>query len=108
MIRQRLDQANPQHYTDIPSFIADVRKLLNNVYLYYQVCGSFTEVRYFLFLFYLFRSFSTSLTIPFVEHINKSFLAILGGHVNLQERTKIGKVFQPAAGQVAAQVQDSR
>lgn len=37
LIKIKLDFANPDHYTDISSFITDVRLLFKNVYLYYQV-----------------------------------------------------------------------
>lgn len=37
MIRDKLEMTNPEHYTDVASFIADIRRLFNNVYLFYQV-----------------------------------------------------------------------
>ncbi|XP_058823691.1 transcription intermediary factor 1-alpha isoform X2 [Topomyia yanbarensis] len=36
VIRDRLDMTNNEHYTDIPSFICDVKRLFSNVYLFYQ------------------------------------------------------------------------
>lgn len=36
MIRDKLEMSNSDHYTDIPSFISDVKRLFNNVYLFYQ------------------------------------------------------------------------
>lgn len=36
MIRDKLEMSNNDHYTDIPSFISDVKRLFNNVYLFYQ------------------------------------------------------------------------
>lgn len=36
MIRDKLEMTNPGHYTDIASFVADIRRLFSNVYLFYQ------------------------------------------------------------------------
>uniref|UniRef100_A0A336LHI4 CSON013686 protein n=1 Tax=Culicoides sonorensis TaxID=179676 RepID=A0A336LHI4_CULSO len=35
-IKDKLDPSHPMHYKEIPAFIADVKKLLNNAYLFYQ------------------------------------------------------------------------
>jgi len=35
-IRDRLDQANPERYLDVSSFIVDIKKLFTNAYLFYQ------------------------------------------------------------------------
>ena len=37
VIRTRLDPSSPNHYKDISSFIADVRLIFKNTYLFYQV-----------------------------------------------------------------------
>lgn len=36
IIREKLEMSNNDHYTDIVSFIADVKRLFDNVYLFYQ------------------------------------------------------------------------
>lgn len=38
MIRDKLEMSNSDHYVDVASFISDVKRLFNNVYLFYQNC----------------------------------------------------------------------
>lgn len=38
MIRSKVDPNSPSRYTDVESFISDVRLMFNNAYLFYRVC----------------------------------------------------------------------
>lgn len=49
VIRTRLDPSSPNHYKDISSFIADVRLIFKNTYLFYQV----SNMVWFFCLFFL-------------------------------------------------------
>ncbi|XP_058974109.1 E3 ubiquitin-protein ligase TRIM33 isoform X1 [Musca domestica] len=51
VIRTRLDPSSPNHYKDIASFIADVRLIFKNTYLFYQVSNmedskTYTNAKY--------------------------------------------------------------
>ncbi|KAM7363168.1 tripartite motif-containing protein bonus isoform 6-T6 [Cochliomyia hominivorax] len=51
VIRTRLDPSSPNHYKDISSFIADVRLIFKNTYLFYQVSNmedskTYTNAKY--------------------------------------------------------------
>lgn len=37
MIRNKVDPNSPSRYTDVESFISDVRLMFNNAYLFYRV-----------------------------------------------------------------------
>lgn len=37
IIRDRVEKSNPEHYIDISTFIADVKRLFHNAYLFYEV-----------------------------------------------------------------------
>ncbi|XP_051863941.1 E3 ubiquitin-protein ligase TRIM33 isoform X2 [Drosophila albomicans] len=46
VIRTRLDPSSPNHYKDIAGFVADVRLIFKNTYLFYQDSKTYSNAKY--------------------------------------------------------------